>query len=77
MSELMLRTAFIARDMLRAVSSRVRDERGQDAIEYVGVLVVVAAIIVVMTTVASGLTDTLKNDVTNAINNIFASGGKH
>ena len=52
---------------------RLADERGQDAIEYVGALVLVAAVIAVVLVVVSTLTPGLTGDVKCAIDKIFGS----
>jgi Flp pilus assembly pilin Flp len=63
--------------MFRAFAARLaRDERGQDAIEYVGVLVIVAAVIGVLLVVVNQIEPGLKTDVTNAITSIFNGGKK-
>jgi Flp pilus assembly pilin Flp len=52
---------------------RLNDERGQDAIEYVGALVLVAAIVAVVLFVVGTLTPGLTRDVKCAIDQIFGS----
>jgi Flp pilus assembly pilin Flp len=82
MSDLILRTsvkASVARD--RAISSlesalvRLRDnESGQDMIEYIGVLVVVAAVIVgVLGIFDSSFFSSLGTHITDQLNKIFGS----
>jgi Flp pilus assembly pilin Flp len=52
------------------------DERGQDTIEYIGVLLVVAALIfVVLGVVKSDLTTTISKGATSLINKVFAGNG--
>jgi Flp pilus assembly pilin Flp len=80
MSQLML-TSLTAqtralRGFVRGLTNRlVSDERGQDAIEYVGVLVIVAAVIGVLLVVVSKIEPGLESHVTQAIGNIFTGGG--
>jgi Flp pilus assembly pilin Flp len=63
--------------MFRSLAARlVRDERGQDAIEYVGVLVIVAAVIGVLLAVVNQIEPSLTTDVKNAITSIFNGGKK-
>ncbi len=72
MSDLMLRTAVTARIFIAGLAARLaEDERGQDAIEYVGVLAVVAVIIGVVITVASGLAKPITSGVSKEIASIF------
>jgi Flp pilus assembly pilin Flp len=52
---------------------RLADERGQDAIEYAGALVLVAAIVAVVLFVVGTLTPGLTRDVECAIDQIFGS----
>lgn len=58
---------------VRSLAERARDQRGQTAAEYMGVLVVIAAIIAVLATTSIG--DTLKGHITSAIDNIFNGSG--
>jgi hypothetical protein len=53
---------------------RLAGDRGQDAIEYVGALVLVAAVIAVVLVVVSTLTPGLASDVKCAIEKIFGNG---
>lgn len=58
---------------LLAFAERARDQRGQTAAEYMGVLVVVAAIITAVATTEIG--DTIRQAAVNLINQIAGSGG--
>jgi Flp pilus assembly pilin Flp len=72
MSDLILRTAVATRLCLSSLAARlVSDERGQDAIEYVGVLAIVAVIIGVVIAVASGLNHPITSGVSKEISKIF------
>jgi Flp pilus assembly pilin Flp len=80
MSHLILSTitaqSRAVRGYVRGFTSRLMsDERGQDAIEYVGVLVIVAAVIGVLLVVVSKIEPGLESHVTTAIGNIFTGGG--
>jgi Flp pilus assembly pilin Flp len=79
MSDLVLRTATSTQMRLSMMAGLVRklaarladDERGQDAIEYVGVLVIVAVVIGAVATVITKVAPGLTGDVGKAIDNIF------
>lgn len=55
------------------VARRLRDESGQVATEYLGVLVVIAAIIGVLVT--SGIGEQLAGLIGEAIQSVFDAGG--
>ncbi len=88
MSDLILRTTsnvqatrYAASQTLvkcaRGVSERVRREQtGQDLVEYGGVLLVVAALILfVVQAVHGGIGSALVNGIIHAIQGVFAGGG--
>jgi Flp pilus assembly pilin Flp len=55
------------------VTERLRsEERGQDLIEYGGILILIAAIIAAL--FAIGIPGDIKNFVSSAVNNIIGSG---
>jgi Flp pilus assembly pilin Flp len=56
----------------RAADRLARDQRGQDLIEYGGILILVAAIIAAMFQL--GIVSDVKNFVSSAVNNIIGSG---
>jgi Flp pilus assembly pilin Flp len=83
MSDLILRTSVKAVctrdravDSLRNVLLRLRDnESGQDMIEYIGVLVVVAAVIVgALGIFDTGFFNTIGSKVSHEITTIFSAG---
>lgn len=55
----------------RAADRLQREQTGQDLIEYAGILVVVAAIIVALI----ALEPTISNAISNAVKSILGSGG--
>ncbi len=55
-------------EMFAAMARRMRDERGQTATEYVGIILVVVAIIGAI--VASGIGSQITGKITQAINSI-------
>ncbi|GLF94382.1 hypothetical protein [Streptomyces yaizuensis] len=61
------RMAAVARSM------RERRDAGQDSVEYVGVIVLVAAIIAAL--VGSGVADDIANGLRSQISDILSSGG--
>ena len=72
MSSLILRTAVATRMWLSSLTDRfVSDERGAEAIEYVGVLAVVAVIIAVVIVVANQLGGPIGSGASKEIKNIF------
>lgn len=77
MSTLFLHIAFRTQVSLaglaRKLSARVvDDECGQDAIEYIGVLAVVAVVIGVVIAVASGLQGTITSGASKVISEVFS-----
>ncbi len=56
--------------MVRAL----RDQAGQDIVEYGGILVLVAAILTVLIT-QTNIPSTIASDISKEINNIFSTGG--
>ncbi|HET6864728.1 MAG TPA: hypothetical protein VFH80_02355 [Solirubrobacteraceae bacterium] len=56
----------------RAAARLSRDQRGQDLIEYGGILILVAAIIAAMFQL--GIVSDVKSFVSSAVNNIIGSG---
>jgi len=61
---------------VRNLAARLADdERGQDTIEYLGVLLVVAALIsIVVLVVKTNLQSTIETGATNLINSVFSAG---
>lgn len=57
-----------------AAAGRLRDERGQTATEYLGVIVVVAAIIAVLAG-TTDIGDTIKDAIIDTIDSITGGGG--
>ena len=57
--------------LMETLRTRLAEQEGQDTIEYLGVLLVVAALIALVVGVVNGLGGTIKGDVTNAINGVF------
>ena len=80
MSNLFLLTAVRVQttvtDALERFAERLADdERGQDTIEYIGVLLVVAALIaVVVTVVKNNLSTTIENGAKSLISNVLKVG---
>ena len=62
-----VRTQIAASGVVRRISARIGDERGQDTIEYLGVLLVVAALIGVVV----GLVPSLRSAITNGANTVI------
>jgi Flp pilus assembly pilin Flp len=62
----------IASGASRAAERLTREQRGQDLIEYGGILILVAAIIAAMFQL--GIISDVKNFVSSAVNNIIGSG---
>jgi len=52
----------------------LRDEAGQDIVEYGGILVLVAAILTVLIT-QTNIPSTIASDISSEINSIFSTGG--
>jgi Flp pilus assembly pilin Flp len=52
----------------------LRDQSGQDIVEYGGILVLVAAILAVLIT-QTNIPSTIASDISKEINNIFSTGG--
>jgi Flp pilus assembly pilin Flp len=78
MSAFLTFTAVRIQIAARALVERLADdERGQDTIEYLGVLLVVAALIaVVVGIVSTKLGSTIQTGAQNVINDVFNSGSK-
>lgn len=64
---------------VRNLAARLADdERGQDTIEYIGVLLVVAALIsVVVLVTKNDLMSTIETGAKNLINGVFSSGSSN
>ena len=65
---------------VQGIAARITDdERGQDTIEYIGVLLVVAALITVVVGIVNNgsLTSTITNGAKNLINSVFSAGSGH
>jgi Flp pilus assembly pilin Flp len=76
MSAFLLLTATRIQTSMRGLAARIADdERGQDTIEYIGVLLVVAALIgVVVGIVQTHLGTTIENGATSLISKVFSGG---
>jgi Flp pilus assembly pilin Flp len=61
-------------ERLARVARAVRDQAGQDIVEYGGILVLVAAILTVLIT-QTNIPSTIASDISKEINNIFSTGG--
>ncbi|HEX2807276.1 MAG TPA: hypothetical protein VHN80_14020 [Kineosporiaceae bacterium] len=59
---------------VESLKDRRRDDRGQTAAEYLGIVVVIGAIIGVLATTEIGTT--LKTAITTAIGKVATGGGK-
>lgn len=66
--DLTVRTENFMRDMVDSLAARMRDERGQTAAEYLGVLVVVSVIIAAVSQTTVG--DDIKGWITETIRKI-------
>jgi hypothetical protein len=76
MNDLLLRAYVNLAVTARVLRDRLRNEIGQTSAEYVGILVIVGAIIVAL--VAAGIPGRVQTAATNALNTIFggaAAGG--
>lgn len=63
--------------LLETLRDRLADQEGQDTIEYIGVLLVVATLIGVVVVAVGGLGDTIKSGATTLIHDVFTgSNGK-
>jgi hypothetical protein len=66
--------------VIHGIAARITDdEHGQDTIEYIGVLLVVAALITVVVGIVNNgsLTTTITNGAKNLINDVFNAGSGH
>ena len=70
MQDISIRTTVAVQNLLR----RVREESGQAAIEYGGILAVIALIFVAL--FALNLDTTISNAVRDAVNSILGKGGE-
>ena len=59
---------------LARVLARVGAERGQDMVEYAGVLIVVAAIVLVVAGDGGSIAHWITSGISKEINNIFGGG---
>lgn len=78
MSTFFFLTAARARTLLRGLAARIAaDERGQDTIEYIGVLVVVAAIIALVVGLVNGgaIGKEIGDGASSLISKVFHAGG--
>jgi hypothetical protein len=66
-----VRTQVAATSIVRRVAARLSDERGQDTIEYLGVLLVVAVLIGVVMGVVPQLRQTIINGANQVIDSVF------
>lgn len=75
MSDIVLRSTVRARaelhSLVETLKQRLREQDGQDTVEYIGVLVLVAAIIAGVFAFIPGVESTLQTDVTHMISDIF------
>lgn len=76
MSAFIILTAARIETSVRGLAARISDdERGQDTIEYIGVLLVVAALIgVVVGIVQTHLGNTIESGATSLIGKVFSGG---
>jgi Flp pilus assembly pilin Flp len=70
MQDISIRTTVAVQNLLR----RMREESGQAAIEYGGILAVIALIFVAL--FALNLDTTISNAVRDAVNSILGKGGE-
>ena len=70
MQDISIRTAVAVQNLLR----RMREESGQAAVEYGGILAVIALIFVAL--FALNLDTTISNAVRDAVNSILGKGGE-
>jgi len=61
-------------ERLARMARALRDQSGQDIVEYGGILVLVAAILAVLIT-QTNIPSTIASDISKEINNIFSTGG--
>jgi Flp pilus assembly pilin Flp len=61
-------------ERLARLASALRDDAGQDIVEYGGILVLVAAILTVLIT-QTNIPGTIASDISKEVSNIFATGG--
>jgi Flp pilus assembly pilin Flp len=61
-------------ERLARLGRALRDQAGQDIVEYGGILVLVAAILAVLIT-QTNIPSTIASDISKEINNIFSTGG--
>jgi Flp pilus assembly pilin Flp len=61
-------------ERLARLGRTLRDQSGQDIVEYGGILVLVAAILAVLIT-QTNIPSTIASDISKEINNIFSTGG--
>ncbi|PFG34683.1 hypothetical protein [Sanguibacter antarcticus] len=61
--------------MFCTLGNRFRGEAGQGSVEYVGIIIVVVAIIVAVVAQASGVGDAIATQLTNAVEKIGEVGG--
>lgn len=66
--ELAVRTQTAVTDLVQRTQSRLSEERGQTAAEYMGLILVVAMVIGVL--LKSNIDNELKKGITNAIKNM-------
>ena len=79
MSDFLLHTAVRMRitvtGIVEGLADRIAsDERGQDTIEYLGVLLVVAALIGVVVGLVPGLKSTITDGAKSVISGVFGAG---
>jgi Flp pilus assembly pilin Flp len=60
-------------ERLARLARALRDEAGQDIVEYGGILVLVALILTVLIT-TTNIPSTIASDISSVINSIFTSG---
>lgn len=74
MNNVMLSTYVKLATLMTLVSDRVsmEDEDGQTAAEYIGVIVVLAAVITVVVGFRTEIGETIRNGITNAIGRMTA-----
>ena len=74
MNNVMLRTYVKLATLMTLVTDRVsmQDEDGQTAAEYIGVIVVLAAVITVVVGFRTEIGETIRNGITNAIGRMTA-----
>jgi hypothetical protein len=66
-----VRTQVAATGIVRRIADRIADERGQDTIEYLGVLLVVAALIGLVMGVVPSFRQTIINGANSVIDSVF------